>query len=137
MRIGIDPGTTHIGIAQIDPSNNLARIWQINKHREENNWQRIINIQHLLKRLDMIFSASFDVIIEGASFGDRYRQVELAEIRASIALWFDQCGGRCHIIPPTKIRKQVFNNGKMKADQAWDGLPPDALAALSCAYYIT
>jgi hypothetical protein len=76
-------------------------------------------------------------VIEGSSFGDNFRQVELAEVRSSLAWWlmFNEIGD-VQSIPPLSIRKTVFGSAKLKAQDVWDTeIPNDALAALSCLYY--
>jgi len=75
------------------------------------------------------------MIIEGSAFGARFRQVELGEARATMAIWGKDHRFDVQIIAPNSIRKNVFGNGKIKAQEVWSGLPNDALAALSCIYY--
>jgi len=76
--------------------------------------------------------------IEGASYGG-YRQVELAETRTICAIWLSRRMPLSNIMlsPPKKIRKEVFGNGEKKAEEVFitNEKIPDALAALSCAYY--
>lgn len=79
------------------------------------------------------------VCIEGASFGDVYRQVELAEIRASAVLWSIEkfYPEDVFLVPPSKIRKKVFGNGSIIGKDVWKKqLSPDAADALACAYYL-
>jgi len=71
-------------------------------------------------------------VIEGASFGARYRQVELAEQRAVIALWFHEQGIEIKVKPPQSVRLQAFGSAKIKAKELWPDLPPNAVAALGC-----
>jgi Holliday junction resolvasome RuvABC endonuclease subunit len=135
MCLGFDPGTTNLGIAVIEPEvNSHATLFQIKLVRRKDAIERMRGIQYLMWDCINWLSYKYKAVIEGASFGNPYRQVELAEVRATIALWcLDR--GESMIIPPNTIRKAVFGNGKIKAHEVWENLPPDAAAALSCAYY--
>ena len=147
--VGIDPGTTHLGLAELYSVDNKDKVtlWQITISRQEDAIKRM-RLHHFImgKCLyipsHMIGNASdTNCVVEGASFGNTFRQVELAEQRIILAWWmFDS--SPTHIVPPTTIRKAVFGSGKIKAHEAWQlaGIPKnkqpnDALAALSCAYY--
>ena len=148
--IGFDPGTTHLGIAQLYSKDDKDRadLWQISIERNENPVFRIMMVKTIL--YELFGNPNADprqyIIIEGASFGNNFRQVELAEQRAASALWFVPMtfygSKQIKIVPPATIRKAVFGSGKIKAHEAWQlaGIPKnkqpsDALAALSCAYY--
>jgi len=90
-------------------------------------------VQKVLGRTIGYFDPNSIAIIEGASYGARYRQVELAEVRAAMVLWFHNYGIKPYIVPPATIRKQVFGHGRTK--NPWANLPDDVSAALGCAYY--
>jgi len=54
-------------------------------------------VQELLDNLGLPkFKKS--VIIEGASYGDKYRQVEMEDVRAASLLWFDAHNSVCQVI---------------------------------------
>ena len=137
MCLGIDPGSVNLGLAVIHQYMfPHAELYQIKTTRLDDAVDRIRNIQYILSDLINLFSFKPLAVIEGASFGNRYRQVELAEIRASMALWCLDKGMEVFIIPPQSIRKRVFGSAKIKAHEQWKELEkfPDAAAALSCAY---
>lgn len=136
VQLGFDAGTTHIGVAMIDPFQNMARLWEITMNRIADTMLRIKSIQYILSDLQMILPASFNVVIENSAYSKQFRQTELAEIRTSAAFWFEQAGGKVKFIAPNTIRKQIFGKGNLKAHDVWTGIEPDALAALSCSYYI-
>jgi len=136
MCIGIDPGTVNFGLAVIHQYMfPHAQLFQIKMERISDAVDRIRNIQYILSDCVNTFSYKPLGVIEGASFGG-YRQVELAEIRASAVLWCLKHGIDVSIVPPKTIRKKVFDNGKRLAHEEWTDLEPykDAAAALSCAY---
>jgi Holliday junction resolvasome RuvABC endonuclease subunit len=140
LYIGIDPGTVNMGVAYIDNTyfNANMMMYQIHLKRNADPVQRIINIRWLLTELGIINNVKTDVVIEGASYGDRFRQVELAEIRAAAVWWAHTSGANSiTIASPSSIRKDVFGDGRKKAHEYWSELKeyPDALAALSCALY--
>lgn len=136
MCIGIDPGTVNLGLAVIHQYMfPHAQLFQIKLERLPDAVNRIRNIQYVLSDCINTFSYKPLAVIEGASFGG-YRQVELAEIRASCVLWCLKHGVDVSIIPPRTIRKKIFDDGKTLAHEEWEDLEPykDAAAALSCAY---
>ena len=138
MHLGFDPGSTHLGIAVVDATLGIpeVKLWQIDMERNKDAVERMRSIQYILS--DLITWSYYNnmvACIEGASYGDRYRQVELAEIRASAALWCLQKGYKVSIVPPNTIRKAVFGNGKTKAQDVWTNIPADVANALACCYY--
>jgi len=140
--IGFDPGTVNMGIAEIT-SQKYANLYQIWRKRDENQVKRITDLHTVITECigssALYYYKTVKVVIEGASFGNRYRQTELGEIRASAVLWFtgNLSYAQVEIVPPTSIRKEVFGSGKSKAHEQWTELEKfqDAAAALSCAYY--
>lgn len=136
---GYDPGTIHFGIAWT----NLNRVMlaQAELERAKDSVQRMNDLSAVLVALSLSMSWSLPHavhVIEGASYSDKFRQVELAEARTTIKWWTDRMKpGSCHILQPNTIRKQVFQNAVMMAHNYWDAddINYDALAALSCLYY--
>lgn len=136
--IGIDPGTTHLGIAVIEGhlENPYAYLFQIIMERQDSPINRIKEAQHAMSDCIFWYDPPNYATIEGASFGAMYRQVELAEIRAAIAIWCMQKGySETYIVPPMTLRKKVLGNGRAIPHEVWTGLPSDATQALVCAYY--
>lgn len=136
---GIDPGTTNLGLAEINANytTEYCYLYQIKMGR--------MNLIDRLQQMSVIHSACLNsfshgkmfAVIEGASYGSAYRQAELAEVRALSAHWFYTHLAKIKVLAPSSIRKIVFGNGKTKAQDIWSSKPPipnDALAALSCAY---
>lgn len=138
MHLGIDPGTTNLGIAVVDATLGTpeVKLWQIKLDRLDNPVDRIQQVQSILSMcMPYSYYNNMLAVIEGASYADRYRQVELAEQRASIALWCLSKGYKAQIVPPNTIRKKVFGNGRIKAQDVWTNIPADAANALACCYY--
>ena len=129
--IGVDPGTVHLGICVLWETQ--VTLYQVTITRNDDPIQRIQDAQKVMTDCVHAYPYLATVCIEGASFGDKYRQVELAEQRASIALWGLHRNFEVKIVPPNTIRKKVFGNAKVKAHEVWDNLPQDCAAALSCA----
>lgn len=138
--IGVDPGTVNYGLTVLDvPTAKYivyqASIYQIKfNERKKNPLDRVHSLYSVLEEIE-ISKYPKSVIIEGASYGDKYRQAELAEIRMGTALWFDAKGSVCHVVSPNSIRSHVFGSAKIKAHEYWKELEkyPDAAASLSCA----
>jgi len=130
---GIDPGVTNIGITFIHPLNKYATLFQIRLERADEMIDRLMNIKHALEDCIGWFGYNPRAVIEGASYGKTYRQVELAEARALIGLWFHQLSVKVSVVPPNTIRKVVFGSAKIK--NPWENIPDDCAAALGCALY--
>ena len=133
VRFGIDPGTTKMGLAYI--WKNFGYIYEVKIVRDKNPVNRILTTWDILSDCFRMFDYAPLMTIEGSSFGDTYRQVELAEVRASAVLWAINHGIVPQIVPPQSIRKNVFGSAKIKAEVLWKEYPPDAASALACAYY--
>jgi len=130
---GYDPGTTKMGVTWLWHGKLL--VYEVSIIRSPDPVVRIINTHHILDVCVKMFDFAPILIIEGSSFGNNFRQVELAEVRASAVLWALHYNITPKIIPPTTIRKVVFGNGKTKAEEVWSELPPNAASSLACAYY--
>ena len=132
MRIGCDPGTRNLGIAVIRPDNESVKLYKIVLTRHKNALLRLLDVQKVLGHTIGHFTLDSKAIIEGASYGNFYRQVEMAEQRAGMLLWFHRCGIEADLIPPLSIRKNVFGNARIK--NPWD-IDNNCAAALACALY--
>ncbi len=133
MRIGIDPGTVNLGIAVAQPKSKIVYLYKITLKRHKKALLRLLDVQQVLGHTLGYFSDNAMAIIEGASYGATYRQVELAEVRAAMMLWFHKYNIEPHIVPPSTIRKSTFGHGRTK--NPWDNLPDDLAAAIGAAYY--
>ena len=134
IKYGIDPGTTNIGIAYVHPTPNVAvMLYQVKLERADTTLGRILAIQNALTQCRLLIRNDARAVVEGASYGNKYRQVELAEVRAAIVIWFYRYGVLTDVVPPKTIRKVVFGNGNIK--NPWENLPDDVAAALGCAFY--
>lgn len=133
---GVDPGTTKLGLAFL--WRTVCHVYEVKIIRNDDAVERILLMQTILSKCFSMFDYAPIMTIEGSSFNG-FRQTELAEIRASTVLWAINHQVVPHIVPPLKIRKQVFGNGATKADEFWKELEkyPDAASALACAYYPT
>ena len=140
MMIGIDPGTVNLGIAVLDVPNGTHLVYEANLYQVKFA-QRAIDVLGRIKAiqeaLDQLCLSKWQktVVIEGASYGDKFRQVEMEDVRAACVMWFDKHHATSHVVAPNTIRKNAFGNAKIKADEYWECLElyPDAAAALSCA----
>jgi len=130
--IGIDPGTANFGVALIHP--NFSEVWQISIIRKRDPLQRMKIIQAIFPRIfcyeKTMISKS---VIEAAAYNAPYRQVELAEQRAAIALYLDKISKEVEFKQAQAIRKIAFGKYDMLAHEFWTNLPSDCAAALSCA----
>lgn len=133
---GCDPGTTKLGLAYLWKS--VCHIFEISIIRSPDAVVRMLFTQEILDLCFKIFDYAPLMVIEGSSFGNNYRQVELAEVRASVALWAIKNGIKPSIIPPMSIRKNVFGSAKLRPETEWDLREySNAANALACAYFST
>lgn len=75
------------------------------------------------------------VILEGASYGDRFGQVKLAEVRCGFALGVTERGIPIQILAPKTPRKTVFGHGDIGAWDVWVRLDHNGADALCLALY--
>jgi len=138
MSVGVDPGTTNMGIAVIEGylNNPYAVLYQIKMERNDDPIERMKLAQEVMSQCIYYYRSPMVATIEGSAFSEHYRQTELAEIRAAVALWLVGKGFPTKIVNPGTIRKAVLGNGKLKPHEVWTDLKdiPDAAQALCCAY---
>ncbi len=138
MFLGYDPGTRNSGIAVIDNCTfrwPVIFLFQVELERSDDAITRTIGMKKLISHCVNWFCYPQFACIEGASFGDRYRQVELAEVRAAAVIWCYDHEFETKVVPPLVVRKEVFGNGRTKANEVWTNIPADAANALACAYW--
>lgn len=138
---GIDPGNRHMGLTILQNNFFNAQCFEITFPTERLVIPRAIQIRLALS--DIIFlSESWSekdvlVAVEGSSFSSAFRNTELAEARLTAALWFKDNltvnDGQFIFIPPLTVRKQIFGSGKIRAEQSWPELKPDAASSLAVA----
>ena len=132
--LGVDPGTTKLGLAWI--WRNICHIYEIKIIRSPDPVVRILLTQEIMSKCFLMFDYAPLMTIEGSSFGNNYRQVELAEVRASAVLWAINQGIKPSIVPPLSIRKKVFGDAKLRPETEWYLREfPNAASALACAYF--
>ena len=112
-KFGIDPGTTNMGLTILHPNQKVIECYKIKMIRATKALDRMLEVQNVLTRCISWFGNDPLAIIEGAAFGN-YRQVELAEVRAAMALWFHRHDVEVMLVPPLSIRKVSFGSGKIK-----------------------
>ena len=133
-RYGIDPGTVNMGIACVNSIPNVTiMLYQVKIKRGDTVLDRILATQDILTQCRMVIHPNAEAVIEGASYGAKFRQVELEDVRAAAVMWFHRYSIKSYVVPPNTIRKQVFGNGREK--NPWSNIPDDIAAALGCAYY--
>jgi hypothetical protein len=77
------------------------------------------------------------MVIEGASYGDRFGQVLLSEVRQSfyLAAAHSKLFANIVIQSPKKIRKQVFGDGNKRGPQVWPKLNKNGADSLVMALF--
>ncbi len=75
------------------------------------------------------------VCVEGASYGERFGQVMLEDVRLGFVKAFENMGMKVTLVPPLTARKAVFGNGKIKASSIWLDINRNAADAAAIALY--
>ena len=127
--MGIDPGK-NFGLAVIGQNKNII----LNGVLDDSKIPLRECAFHFIKNMINIHEPR-EVVIEGASYGDRFGQVKLAEIRCGFALGSTEAGVPVIIVPPKTPRKAVFGSGNTEAMDVWTTLNHNAADALCLALY--
>lgn len=131
---GIDPGTTHLGLAFVWRTS--CHIFEVKIRRSFDPVERILLTQEIMSKCFTLYDYASLMVIEGSAFNKGFRQVELAEVRTAAVLWALDHGMKVKIVTPTSIRKTVFGNAKLRAEVEWDLRKySNAASALACALY--
>lgn len=144
--VGVDPGIRNIGLSIIYPNTygdiDKAQTYHIympdiEKDRVVKGMRIFQSVLAELCQYVILPEEDLDIIIEGAAYSMKGRQVTMAYYRATAALYFLKIGKEAKLISPLTIRKGVFGSGKIKAKEEWTNIPGDSAAALACALYAT
>ena len=73
------------------------------------------------------------VVIEGASYNEKFGQVGLSEVRFGFYLGVCHAGLRADIVPPASVRKQAFGSAKIMGFEIWPTLNHNVADAFGCA----
>jgi hypothetical protein len=91
-RYGIDPGTVNMGIAYVHRLPNVSIIlYKVKIIRPETVQGRIWATHNVFTQCKLTIDPISEVVIEGASYGAKFRQVELEDVRAATVVWFNRC----------------------------------------------
>lgn len=139
--IGIDPGNKNMGLSILKAQSYNIDCYEICFPSERMAVPRVVQIR--LAMMTIFFSQTVRddintlICIEGSSFGSRYRNTELAEARITAAVYcldnLELTQNQFEFISPLKIRKLVFGSAKIKAEDTWKELKPDAASSLAVA----
>ena len=140
--VGIDPGNAKLGLTFLNYHSEESECYEIKFTSERLAVQRAAQIRTTIS--DTVFnqtlcnfSGNLLIAVEGSAFSMPYRNTELAEARIVEALWFVDNfhipPENCVFIQPNTMRKQVFGNGKLRAEEQWPELEPDAASSLAVA----
>lgn len=134
--VGIDPGQRNMGLAFL--MNGIASLYQIQVGGDSDSISRILNVMDVVNR---VVSARTDrqgidlAGIEGPAPNMPFGQVPLAEARtAGIVSLMQNRAKRIELLAPPSWRKLVFGNGRLRAEEQWPMLKPDAASALGIAW---
>lgn len=75
------------------------------------------------------------IYIEGASYGEKFGQIVLEQIRYSCFLAGKTIGVPAYYVPPLTARMIVFGSGKIKGSEVWKEINPHGADSLVLAIY--
>jgi Holliday junction resolvasome RuvABC endonuclease subunit len=129
VMIGIDPGSRNLGITTY--FENIIILNQIKMNLEKDPVQSMINIMGVVKTC-IPYKTNFGVgVIEGASYNEKFGQVNLSESRSAAMICLYQLGFRVIKVSPKQIRKLSLGDGNNKGECF--EMPMDAIASfLAC-----
>lgn len=130
---GVDPGITNLGFAFISPRG--GELYQCTLPSKQGAVDRIRDVRGLTTYLIALNPIPAFSCVEYAAHGAPYRQTALAESRAAALAALTDARAHPQTAAPLSIRKVVFGNGKIRAEETWPELPKDAASALACALY--
>lgn len=133
--IGIDPGQVNMGAALL--YSTWADLYEFTLPASSDAIERMMSTTHAIQYLLKLYPHLRAACLEGAAYLALAGQVPLAENRAAAAIALLQ--GRLapvQIVPPGRIRENVFGYGRWRSQEVWPELPPNAGTALGCAVYM-
>lgn len=129
--LGIDPGR-NFGVCAI--RDGELQLWWGTLDRREKLYQYGADMYALSRGyLYSQHRGDAPVIIEGASYNERFGQVGLAEVRFGAYLGMVHAGLKAEILPPATIRKIAFGSGKTMGWELFPTLNHNAADSLGCA----
>jgi Holliday junction resolvasome RuvABC endonuclease subunit len=140
--ISIDPGNKNMGLCILQNMTSIIRCYEICLPSERRPIQRLVQtrlaMQTIFNAPDMIIeNLNTLVCVEGSSFGSRFRNTELAEARITAAAYcldnLQLTQNQFEFISPLKVRKLVFGSAKLRAEEQWPELKPDAASSVAVA----
>jgi len=140
--IGVDPGRNW-GIAFVRPNNinpimdagyGLSVYWGT-MPKEEHSQDYFHKIRDFVTSWLKGKCNTKIVMVEGASYGDKYGQNALEQCRLGFYEAFREMGADVEYVAPLTPRKHVFGNGRLSAKNIWLDLNHNAADAACIALY--
>ena len=129
--LGIDPGR-NFGVCAI--RDGEVQLWWGTMEKEEHLYDYGVTAYSLAR--GYIYAqhrGKTPVVIEGASYHDKYGQVGLSEVRFGFYLGICHAGLSADIVPPASVRKQAFGSAKIMGFEIWPTLNHNAADSFGCA----
>lgn len=133
--LGIDPGQVHMGVACI--FTGRAYLYEITLEAAEQSVEAMMRVTSCMQLILAGLPRSIGgCVVEGAAHMASWGQVPLETARTSAAIAAMSHGiWPVEVVPPKKIRQQVFGNGLVRQQMMWPEYPENAVSALGCALY--
>ena len=130
-----------MGVTVLRKPSLIAHCYEIVLPSERMAIPRIVQIrlamQEVFYREELQGDINTLICVEGSSFGSRFRNTELAEARITAAVYcldnLELTQNQFEFISPLKVRKTVFGSAKIRAEESWPEMKPDAASSLAVA----
>lgn len=139
--VGVDPGSRNMGVAILAPP-DIGYLFQVKLKQNDEAFERIVATMDTV--IDLLAlrpktrpgNRFLWGIVEQAAYGALYGQATLAEVRTAAAVGLFYAGTtNIKMVTPAEIRKVIYGDGRLRSQELWSDLRPDAGSALGCALY--
>lgn len=132
--VGIDPGV-NFGISVIIKEDVYIYNGKVDTRiKSERAWYSKDVFEFILNLLKVVHPMrDFTAVIEGAAYGKKFGQVQLAEVRNGFFLGCTFFTDSVYVVPPSTIRKMAFGSGDTYGRDEYPQINHNAAAGLGCA----
>jgi len=132
--IGIDPGV-NFGFVVIDKEDVYVYYGKANTRPKNERVEYSLDVKNLTEYIINILHGFYQrtCVVEGAAYGKRFGQVQLAEVRNGFFLGCRKYSNNVYVSPPATIRKVAFGGGNIHGPELFPTLNHNAADAIGVA----
>jgi len=131
--VGIDPGV-NFGICIVVGEDVHIYHGKLNTRPKDERPMYSVDSEEFTKWLLSDYQFLFhDILVEGAAFGKKFGQVQLAEVRTGFLHGAKDHAEKISLIPPSTARKEGLGHGNQHASDLWPLINHNACDAIAIA----